>query len=201
VVSPWTNSVIGLSVVPELEDVELDLLETTLKSYVPRLASEEDDIAHFNSLLWTNKRLHVAAHTFGDGSFIVSLDRTSLQPASIDRGMGSSIHSLACHDGELFWLSSGTGEIRSSRGLCAAISREGYARGFAVTDDHFIVAVSQFLSRQERTAGDSWIQIIERRGLHVAREYHLPDTGSINDLRLMDEYDYAHQLPPLWGGR
>ena len=40
--------------------------------------------------------------------------------------------------------------------------------------------------------------IDRERGASV-REIHLRATGSINDLRLLDRYDYAHAVQPLLG--
>jgi len=98
---------------------------------------------------------------------------------------------LARYEGELFWISTKTGEIRSDAGYSQPLCRPGYARGLAMTSDQFIVATSEFRSRRERHAGDSWIQVIDRQKGVVIDEIHIADTGSINDLRLLDEYDYV----------
>jgi hypothetical protein len=199
VVSPWTNSLIGLSLCAPQEHVELNLLDQTLRAYVPQSSSEDDDLAHFNSLLWANGRLHVAAHGFGRPSFVISHDQKTFQLLGVHCHAGSSIHGLALCDDELFWLSSGTGEIRSNRGTALPLSRTGHARGFAMTQNSFIVAISEFLSRrEERCGGDSWIQVIDRHNLHITAEFHLHDTGSINDLRLLDTFDFAHYVDPFW---
>ena len=214
VVSPSTNSLIGVSLDSSAGDIELKLLENTsldssagdtelkllentVVPYVPRAASLDEDLVHFNSLLWANDRLYVAAHAFGAQSFITSYDQNTLVLQSLRQEVGKSIHGLAMHGGELFWLSTGASEVRSSGGHVWPISRQGYARGFAVTDDYFVVAVSQFLSRKARWGGDSWIQLINRKSAIVEKEIHLRDTGSINDLRVLDVYDYAHQLQPF----
>ena len=91
-----------------------------------------------------------------------------------------------------------TEEIRSDAGYRLPLTRSGYARGFAMTDQYFIVAISEFLVRDERHGGDSWIHVIDRVDGTVVNEVHLSDTGSINDLRLLDEYDYGHGVSPLW---
>lgn len=197
VVSPVTNSLIGVSLAPEGHDIEFRMFAKSVVPYVQREATLEDDVAHFNSLLWANGHLYVAAHAFGPQSFITRYDETTFKLEGLRQDVGASIHNLAMADEELFWLSTGTAEIRTSEGRILPLSREGYARGFAATDDHFVVAISQFLSRNERVGGDSWIQLIHRKSGVVEQELHLKDTGSINDLRLLDVYDYAHRLPPI----
>lgn len=196
-VSPWTNSVIGVSPTAHVHPVELSLLEHELRSYITADACENDDRYHFNSLLWTGPYLFVAAHAFGAGSFVSRYDAETFGLQCVKRDLGDSIHGLARYKGELFWLSSGTGEVRSTNGYALTLSRRGYARGFAMTGDYFIVAVSEFLSRDERWGGDSWIQVIHHRQKCLVKEVHLRDTGSVNDLRLLDAYDYAHQIAPF----
>lgn len=200
-VSPWTNSLIGVDPTSAADAVEFDLFDQTVRPYVPRDASEDDDKKHFNSLLWAGGHLFVAAHNFGRASFINRYDEATLRLDDVQRDVGSSVHGLAIDAGELFWLSTNTGEIRSSRGYCHRLSREGYVRGLAMTREHFIVATSEFLSRDKRSAGDSWVQVIDRQRSVAVSEFHLPDTGSINDLRLLDEYDYAHLVEQFWPKR
>ena len=73
--------------------------------------------------------------------------------------------------------------------------------GFAVTGRYFIVATSEVLARGDRCAGDLWIQVIDRQQGNVVSEVWLVDTGSINELRVLDEYDYAHCVKPFWSKR
>lgn len=196
-VSPWTNSLIGIHPGPDPAAVELDLLNHRLDAYVLRDQTEADDRHHFNSLLWSGGYLFVSAHNFKAPSFIARYDSRTLKLESVMRDVGSAVHGLALVRDELFWLSTDTRELCSNRGLRMPLSREGYARGFAVTGDHFVVAISQFLGRDKRHGGDSWIQIIERQRSKLLREIHLDDTGSINDLRVLDEYDHAHAVEPF----
>jgi hypothetical protein len=198
VVSPWTNSLIGVCQNSEVGPIEFDLLSGGFHRYVEREATEEDDRWHYNSLLWAAGHLYVAAHAFGGLSFINRYDATTMKLDGVQQNVGASIHGLARHGKELFWLSTKTGEIRSDLGYCLQLSRQGYARGFAASSRHFIVAISEFLSRGKRHAGDSWIHLIDRVHGTVIVEVKLPDTGSVNDLRLLDEFDYAHHVEPFW---
>jgi len=198
-VSPRTNSLIGVPTISNLEAFEFDLCGHKLVTRSLHRASEAGDRHHFNSLLWTDDALFVAAHNFGQPSFINRYHASTLRLEHVYQNAGSSIHGLALHGEELFWISTRTDEIRSSLGYILPLSRRGYARGFAMTESYFIVAISDFLRRDERRGGNSWIQILDRRDGLVVDEFHLCDTGSINDLRLLDAYDYGHRVEPLLG--
>jgi hypothetical protein len=197
-VSPWTNSLIAVHPHAVLPPIEFDLTRATLQPYVPRDASEADDQFHFNSLLWANGTLYVAAHRFGAGSFINYYRGTALRLYARLSNVGAAIHGLAYDQGDLYWLSTNTGEIRSSKGLVLPLSKRGFARGFAMTEEFFVVAISDYLSRPERVTGNSWVQLIDRKSGKVIQEYHLLDTGSINDLRILDRYDFGHCVAPIW---
>ena len=197
-VSPWTNSLIGVQTCGRSEPVELDLLNVRLRPYVHRSATVADDENHFNSLLWADQWLFVAAHNFGPTSFILRLDAASLHLDHTIESAGHSIHGLAWDSGELMWISTMTGDIRSDRGYSVPLSRAGYARGFAVTREYFVVAFSEFLRRGRRHTGDSWVQLINRTSGVAVEEFHLEGTGSINDLRLLDCVDLAHGIDPFW---
>jgi hypothetical protein len=197
-VSPRTNSLIGVHPNSNDSAVEFDLLGQRLRSYVPHDAKEAEDKHHFNSLLWTNEHLIVAAHNFTRPSFINCYERHTLYLEFSYFHTGFNIHGLASYQNELFWISTGTGEIRSNFGYCYQLSTQRYARGFAMTDRYFIVGISEFLHRNRRRSGDSWVQVIDRERGVLGGEFHLRGTGSINDLRLLDAYDYAHCIDPFW---
>lgn len=199
-VSPWTNSLIGISRDSDAGPIEFDLASQDMRPYVEREGIETDDIHHYNSLLWSDGYLFVAAHCFGNASFINQYDADTWRLCKTYRDVGASIHNLACYQGELYWISTGTREIRSNSAYSYRLSRRAYVRGLAMTEEYFIVAISELLARGERHAGDSWIQVIDRIRGAAVREIYLADTGSINDLRLLDKYDYAHCVQPFWVG-
>lgn len=198
-VSPRTNSLLCVSTHSDRATVEFSLCDHLLRPYAPHRAAEAGDKYHFNSLLWADGYLYVAAHNFGRPSFINCYSESSLQLDRVQHDAGLSIHGLGLHNKELFWISTQTGEIRSSMGFCQRLTRQGYARGFAVTREVFVVGISQFLIRDQRRGGDSWIQVIDREQGTLLSELQLLDTGSINDLRVLDEYDYCHCVPPFAG--
>lgn len=197
--SPWTNSLIGVRPNSSTDDaVEFALFDQILRPYNLREASEVDDISHVNSLLWADECLFVAAHNFTNPSFIIRCHEAELKLDSISYDIGLAIHGLALFNKELYWISTGTHEIRSSTGCTFQFRKEGFFRGLAMTSEHFIVGISEFKNREARNTGDCWIQVIDRRQGDVLAEFHLRGTGNINDLRLLDEYDYAHCINPFW---
>jgi hypothetical protein len=176
---------------------ELDPLTGQIKIIGRRDLNQNSDTYHFNGLLWTKDRLFVTAHAFGEGSFILEIDGSSLQIVRRLDNVGSMIHGIGCHDRQLFWLSSGTEEICSSYGLRHRLNRSGFARGLAITQNSFVVGISERKSRDDRLDGNSWIQVISRRSLELEAEFFIKNTGSLNDLRVCDEFDYAHWQEPF----
>lgn len=199
-VSPNTNSLIAVPEDTSGQTLEFDLLAHDSHEYNGN-DMPPNDVHHFNSILWDDRRLFVAAHGLGHESFINQYDAETLQLITVQRGSGTHIHGLARDEGELFWLSTKTGEIRSDSGFCLPLSRWGYARGLAVTKSHFIVGISELFGRFERHTGDSWVQVIDRRQGDLVNEVWLRESGSLNDLRLLDTQDFAHCADPFWGER
>jgi hypothetical protein len=197
-VSPWTNSLIGAPPDSNVNPVEFDLLSGTIRPYIERNATVTSDKWHFNSLLWADGFLYVAAHAFGPFSFINQYDAATFELANVLRNAGHSIHGLARHDNELFWISTKTNEIRSDSGYRRLLPRPGFGRGFAMTDDYFVIATSTLSPRSGRHKGDSWIDVVDRQDGTILNSVHLSNSGSINDLRLLDMYDYSHRVDPLW---
>jgi hypothetical protein len=198
VASPWTNSLIGVPEDPLDEPLEFDLIKHGMRSYNAQDGVEEDDKHHFNSLLWAGGRLLVAAHGGGGPSAIYEYDVAEFRLMGVRERVGTNIHGIAKHEERLFWLSSWTGEVRSDTGFRLALTRGGWSRGLALTQEYFIVGISEFAARGSRHLGDSWIQVIDRERGTVVNEFQLEDTGGINDLRLLDAYDYAHWVDPFW---
>jgi hypothetical protein len=196
VISPWTNSIIITD--GSRCSHELDLLRLTLRPYVPRVGAETNDWRHFNSLRLHRNRLYVAAHCFGARSFIFVVDLTTLSVVRVIADAGSMIHGVALSEGVLYWLSTGTREIRSDSSLRLPLSRPGFARGLAMTKDHYVVAVSEELARSKRHTGHSWIQVIDRYSGAMVEEVLIENSGSVNELRVLDEPDDAHGVPSIW---
>ena len=195
--SPQINSLICVPVDETVSPSVFEPLQQALRSYAPVVALDED-IYHINSLLWADGKLFVAAHNFARPSFIMQFSADSLRVETMKVDVGAAIHGLVSRDGELFWISTMTGEIRSDRGYKMSLQRAGFARGLAMTNDYFVVAISERRARMERTEGGSWIHVIDWRKKELVAERFLCDTGSINDLRLLDAFDYAHGVPPFW---
>jgi hypothetical protein len=146
VASPWINSLVGVPENASSSPVEFDLRKHVLHDYDSGEGSEEEDIYHFNSLLWAEGSLCVSAHGRGGPSFINQYDAETFGLLSVrDEHVGGHIHCLAWHEGELFWLSTATNEIRSDAGYCRPLSRPGYAR----LARRGIVGGSQYLLRSQ----------------------------------------------------
>ena len=196
-VSPRTNSLISCSLNSNVDSYEFDLVDQKTLRYIPRFAAEHSDIFHFNSILFTDEHLIVSAHNFNNPSFINCYNKQALHLDFTYYGVGTHIHGLAKFQNELFWLDTGSSRIRSSKNASHLLTRKGYCRGFGVTEQYFVVGISETFQRDGRRLGDSWIQIIERESGDLLREFHIIDSGGINDLRLLDVFDYAHGVQPF----
>lgn len=199
-VSPWTSSLIGVSqeATGSGPAVEFHVFRQRVERYDCRESSESDDEYHINSLLWTEDRLYVVAHNFGP-SFILRYANDTMKLSGMHVDAGRAVHGLACYDDELFWISTQTSEVRSSHGYRIELPSPGFARGFAMSDDFIIVATSEHrVNRADRANGDSWIRVYNRKSKVIEAALTLRATGSINDLRLLDTYDYAHLVDPFW---
>ncbi len=190
--SPWTNSLIAVPTGAGPAPLEFDIFRQQVRPYVERSGAAADDANHVNSLLWADGSLYVAAHNLGRPSFILVFDAAELRLTGMIADAGFAIHGLARHDGELFWISTKSGEIRSDRGYRLALPQAGFARGFAFDGEHFVVATSERRDRLDRSGGDGWIHVLDRHGGAVLAAWRLKDSGGINDLRLLDTVDYAH---------
>ncbi len=197
VASPWTNTIFCVCPARAAVIWELNPLAGRMARPETRDPNQNSDLYHFNGLLWAEERLFVTAHAFGPRSFILELDGRSHQLVRRFDNVGSMIHGIGYQDNQLFWLSSGTGELCSSQGLRHPLSRSGFARGLALSKETFVVGISERRSRDERFSGHSWIQLIDRRSLELVNEFFIEDAGSINELRLCDVFDYAHWRDPL----
>ena len=160
-VSPWTNSLIGVS--PDAKGlgraVEFHAFRQKVEQYDCREASESDDEYHINSLLWAEGQLYVVAHNFGP-SFILRYAAETMKLSGMHVDVGLAVHGLARYDDELFWISTQTFEVRSSNGYRIDLPNPGFARGFAMSDDFIIVATSEHrVSRADRRNGDSSIHV------------------------------------------
>jgi hypothetical protein len=195
-VSTRSDSLIGIRPT-ETDALEFDLIAHCARPYSAADSERRTDTHHFNSLLWCAGHLYVAAHNRGTPSFINEYD-AEFRLLSVQKDAGYAIHGLAFCDDQLFWVSTGTSEIRSSRGYALRLPREGFPRGFAVTERFFVVATSERMDREMRVTGNSWIEIFDRHNGKRVSYFSLPDTGSINDLRILDEYDFAHGIKPFW---
>jgi hypothetical protein len=201
VASPWTNSLIGIAPAGGDQHLEFHPMKQVLGTYLPRESAEADDLYHVNCLLWAGDDLFVVAHNRGKPSYILNFDADTFRLKALRYDVGAAVHGLAFHEGELYWISTKTQELCSTGAFHMPLSRRGFARGFALTEDYVIVAISEHRTRMDRAGGDSWIQVIDRRTRSVLAEHHLPGTGSINDLRVLDEFDYAHGLEPFLATR
>lgn len=162
----------------------------------------DGDTNHLNSILIQNNKMYVAAHNMGKTSFITVYSYPDFNKLFV-YDIGRHIHNLYVENDIVFTLDSfGSRCIVSTDGKSIPVLREidqFYIRGLAVTEDHFFVGCfhCNTLDREERMKNDSFISIVNKKTLNVDCRIYLPKSGDINDIRILDAYDYSHGILPF----
>jgi hypothetical protein len=160
------------------------------------------DIHHFNSILIKDDRLYLSAHNYTKPSFITVFKYPEMEEIERIENTGIQMHGIGVVRDEVFWLdSSGHRALKSNKGLHIKIGDEvDFVRGMVITDDWIIVAYFPYdpYVRLQRKEGHSQIVAINRKNNQVERHFLISNVGNINDMRVLDEFDYAHYNQPFW---
>tara|TARA_Y100000593_G_scaffold73145_1_gene134338 strand:- start:8241 stop:9161 length:921 start_codon:yes stop_codon:yes gene_type:complete len=172
----------------------------------PQDVSGSNDINHYTSLLFTNDCAYFLAHNkdHDSGSEILCfgyqndpLELTYLRSYL----MGKKAHGISVDEkNRVATISADDMVLIRSDGLGVEIptSDNTFARGLALSKDSYYVA--SFPAHQTIYRGgkaDVCIDAFDSETLEYTARWILPDVGAVNDLRLLDEFDYAHYVQPL----
>jgi hypothetical protein len=157
---------------------------------------------HCNSLLFHGDRAYVLSHNLGRRpSEVLIYDRRSWTLVDRIETRALSAHNLCVEAGGITTLDTDgrSGLVRNDGTTIAlAAERSRFLRGLAVSERFYVAGVSPRTERVYRGLGTSVLMTICRQTNRVVDELSLPDIGAINDLRLIDCADAAHNVAPFW---
>lgn len=161
----------------------------------------KDDIYHFNSIAIKNDKLYTSAHHHKNPSFILQFQYPEMKFLNRTE-MGRQIHNIFVDDNEEIYTldSAGSKCIISSGGkiIPIGVHRLQFMRGMAVTKDYFIIGVfKESTHKQSRAHGNGFIKVISRKTLLLEKEFFIPNSGDLSDIRVLDEFDYSHNIEPF----
>ena len=158
----------------------------------PLFQGTSHDVHHINSILFADGKRYVMEHNRG-----IRESRIICDGKILDFQIGMRCHGIAVKDGSIYSIDTHGKRIVRNDGLFSFITEQDhFCRGLCVTDE--FVFVGHFPSQPEafRGFGDAFITRftleLEKIDTHV-----LKACGAINDMRVIDEFDYAHQQSPL----
>lgn len=157
------------------------------------------DLHHFNSIFIQGNKAFISAHNHDDPSFVLEFDYPNFNLIKKHDKMGSKIHNVFVENDEIYTIDScGSRCIASNKNKQYRITSENnmFCRGLAVSRDYFITSYFPEATRRDREKGDAFVVMINRQTGTKENEIKIKDIGSISDIRLIDEYDYAHCKGP-----
>ncbi|MBE1299275.1 MAG: hypothetical protein GJ680_05140 [Alteromonadaceae bacterium] len=136
------------------------------------------DKHHFNSLKIEDDVLYLLAHNNG-ASEILSYDlatKSFLEKVQ----MGKCAHNILRLNGELVTCSSAEGTLVNTNGIIC--STEGFPRGFAELEEHYVVGISAIAQRKRRMQGESKLEIYSKVDWQLQKKINLGGYGQVTEL-------------------
>ena len=171
-----------------------------LEGIYNKLPSELEDTNHYNSILIIDDKLYISAHNRYEPSYILVYHYPSLRLIHRIEGIGRKIHNILVIKDEIFTLDSGgTQSLISNKGFSLKLGNpDQFLRGMACSEDYIFAGCFPWSEdRKIRTGGDSEIVIIDRKSMEISERITVKDVGNINEIRLLDRFDYCHYNAPL----
>jgi hypothetical protein len=159
------------------------------------------DWHHYNSILIKEDKLYLSAHNFNLPSFLMVFSYPGLVLQETIE-MGWKIHDIGVDDAVYVCDSSGSRKVISNKGHAIPMGahyEQSFLRGMVLTATHVCATHFPFNpKRADRRNGNAYLSIVDRK-TGDKQEYELKDVGNVNDLRVLDEYDFAHGIKSFRG--
>ncbi len=171
--------------------IEYNLCSGEMKSH--NWTGEEGDRCHINSIWIEGDRIYVVESGLKGKKCPPAIQVLDKSYKSLIKHYVHTrhIHNVYMEGGE-FYNCSHTGLMKGDQELDLRKDKEnGFFRGLARSNTHWYIGESQVLPRPERSFGDASILVLDN-DFNIADVIALKDTGQIQDIRIMDEPDLAH---------
>jgi hypothetical protein len=150
---------------------------------------------HFNSVHSSGDRVYVTAHNYEKPSEIWELSWPELAVIRVHPTKTNWAHNVWMDRSSMVICNSKYGslyEVGSQETIWDSGEVGAFSRGLAVSSDYLFVGCSTYSLRKDRywTSGAIWV--IDRKTLQTLDKIHLPGSGQVNDLRLVDTIDECH---------
>lgn len=150
---------------------------------------------HFNSVHFQKDSLWVVAHNNGKPSEIWELEWLTLKTKNRYLTKTTYAHNIWFDNDSIFICNSWDGsiyEVKSEETIWKAEEDQVITRGVGVTRDFIFVGRSEYGIREERRYSDGGFWVIDKKSLKTLDKIVIPSSGCTNELRLVNEVDYAH---------
>lgn len=170
----------------------------TMRSY--NWSNTEGDRHHINSIFFKDNKFYVAESGLSgekNPPAIQVLDRQYRPFDKFSMPAAIHIHNVYIEDGILYTCGKFglvKMDLRRNKYTVADIRQDrenGFFRGLARSQKYWYIGESQVLPRKDRKFGDAKIQVLDNDLKHIDT-ITLKGTGQVQEIRIIDELDLAH---------
>lgn len=159
--------------------------------------------SHFNSVYLRENRLFVVASCVNRSSEVLELSWPTMEILNRWRTSAKQAHNVwVTESGQVILCDSMRGSVVDSRTneiLWTSNEPHTITRGLACDGRHVFIGRTKLSNRLDRTKSDGGIWVVDLQSWITVDYIHLPNTGSVNELRLTDVPDYCHHCQPFKG--
>lgn len=149
--------------------------------------------SHFNSVFKTDDNLYVVGHNWDNPSKVVILNKYYNVVGIHSQPNIRWAHNVWVDGDDIIVCNSKEGQLADIKSGRIIWDGKPIIRGLAVTDDFIVVGKSATDgSRKARKYSNSGLYIIDRKTLKTVEYIELNGLGCVNEVRIIDEVDYAH---------
>ena len=142
-------------------------------------------VNHFNTINFNKDCLNILAHNWGESElYFYNLESIKFIKKI---SLGHKSHNLWYKNDEVFSLSSGTGEIVSSKGFNLKIG--GFLRGFGYSINNIYVGICEISKRQDRASSSFYIISFDKN-FNKLKDYYFNELGDVTDICYFENLNY-----------
>jgi hypothetical protein len=150
---------------------------------------------HFNSVHKYSNKVYVVAHNYEKPSEVWQLSWPDLMVENVQACPAGWAHNIWVSDfGKVICNSRDNSlyNILTNETIWRSNEAGTLTRGLAVSDKNIFVGYSSFSERHDRFWKSGGIWVIDKNTLKTIEQISIPGSGDINEIRIVDELDDAH---------